>query len=130
MRSLLTELSADASPSRDASRALRDDVLGNLEALCRTRRGSSLVSPGFGMVDVLGVFRSSDRGAEHVRKALEDAVRAFEPRLHRPRVQQLPSEDADLTLRFEITGEIVVGGRSTPVRFETTYDAAVTATVR
>lgn len=128
MRSLVTDLCEGAR--REDARAVREDVLRNVEAICRTRRGTVVVAPGFGMVDVLSLFRSSDQGAEAARRALEETLRRFEPRLLDARVRHLPSEEGDLTLRFEIVGAIVHGDQSMPVRFETSYDAAATAVVR
>lgn len=128
MRSLITELREGSR--REDARAVREDILRNVEALCRTRRGTVLVAPAFGMVDVLSLFRSSDQGAEVARRSLEEAIRRFEPRLLEARVRHLPSEEGDLTLRFEIVGAIGLGDQRVPVRFETSYDAAAAAVVR
>jgi type VI secretion system protein len=61
-------------------------------------------------------------------RSIRHTIQTYEPRLTNVRVKHLPSED--LTLRYELTAQLVTGSSKLPVTFETTIDPSRRILVR
>jgi len=102
---------------------IHESVLHHLKRLLRTREGECPSVPEFG-VPALTDVNYAGRGDE-LRRAIETAIRSFEPRLESVRVKYLdPEENDPLKIRFEITGRIVTDQEDLSVRFSTVADSA------
>jgi type VI secretion system lysozyme-like protein len=113
-----------------ARRAISDEelrvvVMESLLLLLTSRAGSALACPEYGMMSVVDVVHSCPDALATVAKSIKLAIERYEPRLASVSVRPLPHEaGGELSLRFEMTAQLVNGPRRIPVRFETQIDAA------
>jgi type VI secretion system lysozyme-like protein len=61
-------------------------------------------------------------------RAIRTTIRDFEPRLTNVKIAHIPAED--LTLRYEITAQLIADGRRIPVQFETSLDTNQRLSIR
>ena len=107
---------------------LRESVLEHIRVICSTRLGTVATLPeDFGICDLGELVRNTEATDDVVTK-LRNTIAQFEPRLTNVSVTYLRS--SDLTLRFEITAELISKEGKSPVCFETTVDAARHLNVR
>lgn len=109
---------------------LRDSILRNLRLMCVTRLGSVPSAPKLGVLSVSDVLHGFPDAATIMARSIRDTIETFEPRLTNVRVHFVPSGSAELVLRFEVVGQAVLGGRRTPISFETNIDPNRRMTVR
>jgi type VI secretion system protein ImpF len=113
-------------------RALRKSVSRDLEALLNTRQetleelsvefaevGRSLITYGLPDFTSLSLLGQEDRN--RIRKALEETIVTFEPRLERVRVTLEAPREHDRALRFRVDAWLRVDPAPEPV----TFDAAL-----
>lgn len=99
-------------------------VLHHLQRLLNTREGESPCVPEYGL-PALTDIDVSVRG-DDLRRAIERAIAAFEPRLEAVRVKALPADPNEpLKLRFEVSGRILTEDERLNVRFSTVADSAL-----
>jgi type VI secretion system protein ImpF len=106
------------SVARDLESMLnsRQEVLGELpEDLVELRR-SLLV---YGLPDFTAFSLLGTRDRVRIRRALEDVILAFEPRLERVRVTLEDSQPHERVLRFRVDGWLRVEPAPEPVTFDT-----------
>jgi type VI secretion system lysozyme-like protein len=104
---------------------LRVAVLESLKLLLTARAGNSLACPDYGMLSVVDVVHSCPDALDAVSKSIRKAIERHEPRLMGVTVRPLSHEPGtELTLRFEMTAQLLNGGRRIPVRFETSINTA------
>lgn len=122
-RTLLERL---ADPQADApltiaenTQKLADSVLHHLQKMLNTRQGHVLIQPEYGMPDVTEFIQGFSEGVNSVRRAIRTSIEKFEPRLRNVEVTFVPSEEDRLSLRFEITAELVTEKEEASVWFET-----------
>jgi type VI secretion system lysozyme-like protein len=128
--SLLDELAGGSSaPPRNAAGALKGAIVDHLKSLCTTRRGSMLVAPRYGIDDVTVLFHEMPGGMLEIRRQLEEAIAAYEPRLSAVSVVHVATDAQDLVLRYEIRASATVDGRVLPLRFTAAIDAGCAAVV-
>lgn len=124
---------ADAPPRRgeaaDPYRVSRS-VLDHLERMLNVRQGSVETLPDYGLPDFNDVMARPGAGVGELRKAIKHTVETYEPRLKRVKVRFVPDDTAPLDLRFEITGQVVADGASSPVLFETVFGGSGHARVK
>jgi type VI secretion system protein len=119
-----------AQQRRAASDAeIRDSILANLSYMCGTRLGTMLTCPDYGVADVSEMIHAFPDAIGLMAQTLRHTIQTYEPRLQNVQVVHVPSEGGDLTLRFEIRGRVATASKS-PVKFETTLDAARRLTIR
>jgi type VI secretion system protein len=109
---------------------LRDSILRNLRLMCTTRLGSVPSAPKLGVISVSDVLHSFPDAATVMSRSIRDTIEQYEPRLTNVRVQFVPSTNIELVLRFEVIGQATLGGRRTPISFETNIDPNRRMTVR
>ena len=114
-------------PSRDLAQ-LKASVKRDLEWLLNSRQPlfdppadlrhvrRSLLT--FGLPDFTVANLDSDRDQEVLRRAIEETVRRFEPRLDRITVRLEASREFDRSLRFRIDGMLQVDPVPEPVTFD------------
>jgi type VI secretion system protein ImpF len=111
-------------------RALKKAVTRDLEALLNTRQevleelpaeftelSRSLITYGLPDFSSLSLLSPHDRS--RIRRALEQAIAAFEPRLERVRVTPESPREHDYTLRFRVEGWLRLEPAPEPVTFDT-----------
>lgn len=101
-QSLLLLRLASNTPSRAGE--VRS-IVAHLHALLNARRGTSLASTDYGLLDLLPLLQTFPDSRQALCERLRAAIVAFEPRLSRVRVTQVAS-DATQTLQFHIDAEL------------------------
>jgi len=125
------DLTHEAAAYRvDDLRGLKRSVARDLEAMLNTRqealdelpedlaevRRSLLV---YGLPDFTAFSLLGTRDRTRIRRALEDIIAVFEPRLERVRVALEDSQGNDRALRFRVDGWLRVDPTPEPVTFDT-----------
>jgi type VI secretion system protein ImpF len=120
----------EARPSRSVSlRLLKQTVKRDLEWLLNTRSepgvpedlpelGRSLAS--FGLPDLASWNVKSPDEQQSLRRALEEAIRRFEPRLEGVEVMLENMSETDRAVRFRIDARLRVDPTPEPVTFDST----------
>ena len=116
-----------ASGRRLSEEQLRRDILSSLQAICRTRVGTMLSCPEYGLCCVGELVHGFPEAAETVVRSLKRSIAAYEPRLTGVRVRHVPS--LDLIVHLDIEAQMVFGKSKTAVQFHTTVSGA-TVSVR
>jgi len=125
-RNLLERLNAP-SASLSNERQLQPDVQVTVEAVSRhlqdlfnTRRGSALTRRDYGLPDFNDLVFGTKKSVEtELGNVIRETIQAFEPRLTAVRVRHIPDDDDPLSLRYEISGRLLLGADRAPVAFET-----------
>ena len=123
------ELSREPITSRSKSlRQLKDSVKRDLEQLLNTRQSGDWLSPdlkelnnslaAYGLPDFTSVAVKSPSEQARLRRALEQAISTFEPRLEDVSVSLLPFGDLDRSLRFRIDGRLKIEPAPEPITFD------------
>lgn len=107
---------------------IRESVLEHLRIMCTTRQGTMSTCADFGVCDVSELLHAFPDAIADMARSIRHTILTYEPRLANVRVRHIPAED--LTLRFEITAQLVGQTGKSPVAFETTVDAARRVNVR
>lgn len=102
-------------------------VMGNLNRLFNTRQGSIKHLPDYGLPDIMTIYRDAPRSADEMRRAIQKAIRAYEPRLRRVRVEHRETDEYTMRLVFIVSAELMNGER---VQFETTFGSQESAHVQ
>ena len=98
-------------------------MLEHLRAIFTTRAGSALVGADYGILSVTDILHSCPDAIGDVLKSLQSAIRKYEQRLINPVVKHIPGSDGgDVKIRFEISADILDGGKRVPVKFKTAID--------
>jgi type VI secretion system protein len=105
-----------------------DSVLGHLRRMLNVRHGDAPAAPDYGIPALEAQHISA---SEEMRKAIEDSIRTYEPRLQGVRVRYIaPDEDDPLKVRFEISGRLVTADEAVRVQFESEVDSSGSWKVR
>jgi type VI secretion system protein len=120
-----------AQPRRAMSdREIRESILQNLVHMCTTRAGTMLTCPDYGIADVTEMIHSFPDAISIMAQSLRHTILNYEPRLQNVQVVHVPTEQTDLTLRFEVRARVVLEGSKTAVKFETALDTSRRLTIR
>ena len=109
---------------------LADSILRHLQKMLNTRQGHVLTQPEYGIPDVTEFIQTLPDMVNEVRSAIRNSIEKFEPRLRNVEVAFVPSEGAGLSLRFEITAELVTEKEDASVWFETSVSPSEHIDVR
>lgn len=123
-------VSTDAVKSRSVSlRELKQSVRRDLEWLLNTRcHGDVDVDESsevrrsvafYGLPDIMGMSPKSPQEQKRLTKALETAIKYFEPRFLNPKVTLEPVGNIDRQLRFRIEASLDIEPSPEPVVFDT-----------
>ena len=96
----------------------------------RVRLGTMLTCPDYGIADVSEMVHAFPDAIHLMAQTLRHTIRTYEPRLQNVQVLHVPSEGADLTLRFVIQARVVAEGTKRAIQFETLLDASRRFTIR
>jgi len=114
----------------DDLRGLKRSVARDLEAMLNTRQEALEELPAdlvevrrslivYGLPDFTAFSLLGTRDRARIRRALEDIIAMFEPRLERVRVTLEDSQANERTLRFRVDGWLRVEPAPEPVTFDT-----------
>ncbi len=113
-------------------RRLKEALKRDLEWLLNTRRNPDLGEGvykeaersvlGFGLPDLSAFGLASIRDQQRLRRALENAVALFEPRLGGVRVQMETVSNVTRGIRFHIQGLLLVNPSPEPITFDTVLE--------
>jgi type VI secretion system protein ImpF len=124
------ELSREPPASRGKSlREMKQAVRRDLEMLLNTRRSGDLPEGAkeletsviaYGLPDYSSVNVNIPSEQNAMRRALENAIRTFEPRLGGVTVTLEPTREHERALHFRIDAHLLVDPAPEPVTFDTT----------
>jgi type VI secretion system protein ImpF len=114
----------------DDVRGLKRAVARDLETLLNTRQEALEEIPEsfeevrrslltYGLPDFSASSLLSPRDRARIRRALEDAIAAFEPRLERVRITLEESQPTERAMRFKVEGWLRIDPAPEPVAFDT-----------
>jgi len=100
-----------------------DSILEHLRNMLNSRQGSALIADNYGMPDLTN-FPGEDLAASvaELERLMKTTIEMYEPRLTNIKISYNPDANDNLTLRFNISAEIVATyGESNqqPIFFET-----------
>lgn len=99
---------------------VREAILAHLRQICQTRQGTVLSCSEYGVASLSELVHAFPEAIDLMMRTIKASIQSYEPRLRNVVIRHVPAED--MMLRFDISAQIVLGARSTPVRFETTID--------
>lgn len=103
---------------------IADSVLSHLQRMLNVRHGDSPAMPDYGIPALEAQNLSA---SEEMRRAIEESIRVYEPRLEGVRVRYLtPDEFEPLKVRYEIAARLVTADESVRVQFRSEVDASGT----
>ena len=105
----------------DGDGALVQSVIDNLGRLLNTRRGSVGHLPEYGLPDLTEIYRDVPESIEALRRAVREAVEAYEPRLRRVRVTHEASDPYEMQIVLVLHGELPDRQR---IELRTTFSSA------
>ena len=108
----------------------RESVMQHLRRMCSTRRGTMITAPDFGVVDVSELIHNFPDAIALMARTMRHSILTYEPRLTNVVIRHVPGDGSDLTLRFEISAQLVSGDHKSAVKFETSVDPARKVHVR
>jgi type VI secretion system protein len=109
-----------ATTRREPTEAeIRDSVLRHLRTMVTTRQGTVITCPDFGICEVTELLHAFPEAIAMLARSIRTCIQNHEPRLTNVSVKHIPGDNTDLTLRFEVTAQIVREGGKSPVKFET-----------
>ncbi len=105
------------SVRRDLEWLLNTRCHGDLEDVENTEVRRSVAF--YGLPDIMGMSPKSPSEQKRLTKALELAIRYFEPRFLNPKVTLDPVESVDRQLRFRIEAKLDIEPTPEPIVFDT-----------
>jgi type VI secretion system protein len=96
--------------------------------MCTTRVGTMVTCPDYGIADVSEMLHSFPDAIAEMARSIRHTIQTYEPRLKNVRVKHILSDD--LTLRYELSAQLVTKAGKLPVSFETTIDPSRRVQIR
>lgn len=96
-----------------------ESIAEHLRALLNTRKGESVASPTFGILDLNDIVHTYPSAVPRMSQSIRTAIQDFEPRLKSVVVTHTPDPDDPTALRFDITAQLSTRTRKGTVRFHT-----------
>lgn len=100
-------------------RVLTESVIVHLNKMMNSRHGCTPIQAEYGIPDLNEFVFSFPDSLGAMRQAVQKAVEQYEPRLRAVRVRYIEEPDKPLDIHFEITGRLVVEGKTIPVTYNT-----------
>ena len=100
-----------------------ESITRHLRVLLNTRRGESVSSPGYGILDFNDVVHSYPAALQKIQASIRSAIQEYEPRLRNVVVVHLPDPNEPAALKFEITAQLAQRGSRDIFRFRTRVGA-------
>ena len=100
-----------------------ESITRHLRVLLNTRRGESVSSPGYGILDFNDVVHSYPSALQKIQTSIRTAIQEYEPRLKNVVVVHVPDVHEPAALKFEITAQLAQRGSREVLRFRTRVGA-------
>ncbi|AKQ65168.1 hypothetical protein A176_002080 [Myxococcus hansupus] len=117
-RGLLSRI-AEGNGSLAPSGDVVESIAEHLRSLLNTRRGESVASPGYGILDLNDIVHSYPAAIPRMTQSIRTAIQDFEPRLKSVVVTHSEDTVDPTALRFDITAQLATRDRKGLVRFHT-----------
>jgi type VI secretion system protein len=124
-------------PEREDRRSIEPDfnqlaqsVLRNLERLLNSRHGAAPACMEYGIPSLEDVIHGGTESLRELTVDIKRTIETYEPRLRAVRVRLLPRGEEGLLLRYDITAELLSGGRRSRVHFESRVESSGRMSVR
>lgn len=98
---------------------LAQSVLRNLQRLLNSRHGAAPTALDYGIPSLEDVMHGGADSLRDLSAEIKRSIENYEPRLRNVRVRLVPKGEEATLLRFDITAELMSGGRRSRVHFET-----------
>lgn len=118
-RGLLSRLESGHLHSSSQRESPLESITRHLRVLLNTRRGESVSSPGYGILDFNDVVHSYPSALQKIQTSLRTAIQEYEPRLKNVVVVHTPDPHEPAALKFEITAQLAQKGSREVLRFRT-----------
>jgi type VI secretion system protein len=107
-----------------------DSIIGHLERILNTRRGSAQIADDYGVPD-FSDFRSGFPDAiRDLERTIRNTIQTYEPRLTAVRVKFIPQDENMLAVSFQIVARLILEDKKDPVVFESIIDSDGKVTIR
>jgi type VI secretion system protein len=100
-----------------------ESITRHLRVLLNTRRGESVSSPGYGILDFNDVVHAFPSAIQKMQASIRAAILEYEPRLKNVVVVHTPDGDEPAALKFEITAQLAQKGSRGVLHFRTRVGA-------
>ena len=131
------EVSQEPMASRSRGlRQLKETVRRDIEWLLNTREYVGEIPPDlkevqhslavYGLPDFTSTSTKDPNNQERLRRAIEEEIVLFEPRLEAVTVTLVQGADKERAMHFRIDGQLRVDPVSEPVTFDTVFDTSST----
>ncbi|MBU8900871.1 type VI secretion system baseplate subunit TssE [Corallococcus sp. H22C18031201] len=115
-RGLLSRI-AEGNGALAPSGDVLESIAEHLRALLNTRKGESVATPHYGILDLNDIIHSYPSAIPRMTQSIRTAIQEFEPRLKNVVVTYVPDEIDPTALRFDITAQLATRERKGMVRF-------------
>jgi len=85
---------------------LRQSIIENLQMVLKTRQGSVIHLPDFGMPDILHVYFESGNSIDPIKKQIRDTILKYEPRISDVRIDKTDFDQKNMRISFKIVASI------------------------
>ncbi|GHG83101.1 type VI secretion system baseplate subunit TssE [Comamonas sp. JC664] len=96
-----------------------ESIAEHLRHLLNTRKGESVATPGYGILDLNDIVHSYPSAIPRMTQSIRTAIQDFEPRLKSVVVTHTEDAADPTALRFDITAQLATRERKGLVRFHT-----------
>ena len=111
------------SRAEEDSDQIVESVIRHLTRILNTKRGNVPIAEDYGVPDLTDFLSLPSESVNEIERSLRQVIQRYEPRLKVQRVSFVPSEEGDLSLRFEIVSRLVTSPKKGPVHLQTIVDA-------
>jgi len=103
---------------------LTESVIIHLRKMMNCRHGCTLIQADYGIPDLNEFVFAFPDSLSFMRKAVQQAIEKYEPRLKSVRVKYLENPDNPLDLHLEITAQLLTDDKPLPISFSTHVGSA------
>lgn len=117
---------------QESERRFRNSLKRDVEWLLNSRQpltkeaaefpAASASVINYGLPDIQSFDGSPTQRAESMSRALEECLRAFEPRIHQPRVSMNYSDPLTRHIRFQVEGRVTFEDSEEEIKFDTVLE--------
>lgn len=116
--------------AKNPSRRITEDpnemihsVQEHLQCLLNTRQGSALIADDYGIPDFTNMMSGLEASKRSVEQIIRNTILTYEPRLQGVRVTLMDQGEDKLSLRFQISAQLITRDSHDAVMFESVLDA-------
>jgi type VI secretion system protein len=122
-RGLLSRLELGGAQPSFERKEPAEAITAHLRVLLNTRKGESVSSPGYGILDFNDVVHAFPSAIQKMQVSIRQAIQEYEPRLKNVVVVHTPDAGEPAALKFEITAQWAQKGSQGLLRFRTRVGA-------